>query len=335
MATTDAPRSDRMRRNAGDMEPSSSASTTSVGPAAAKRQRKPLRMPASAFLPLGDALRYFRCVVAYDGALFHGFQAQEGAACGSADGSDLRTVQLALEDALRRTTGETLRVRGASRTDRGVHANGQVVAFDSRCRVPDRELRSALNSRLPADLLCRSLRSVAAPFDPRTRSRGKTYEYLVHSGGLRPVLDRARVWFVRKTLDTDRMRAAAALLEGTHDFTSFSGAKAGKDDVKSGICTLEAVNIDAQQDDEDDDVESEEDNSTLIRIRFRGDRFLYKMVRNLVGTLVDVGLGKLAPAAMTDILAARSRVKAGQGAPPHGLTLLRVYYHEEETDERS
>lgn len=340
-ATGEAPqlsRTQRKRRREAAMYTRSAPSTVSTATpsasGAAKRKGKPLRMPASAFLPLGDALRHFRCVITYDGALFHGFQTQEGA---SSSENSLRTVQLALEDALRRTTGETLRVRGASRTDRGVHAVGQVVAFDSKCRVADREFRNALNSRLPEDALCRSLQSVAAPFDPRARSKGKTYEYLIRSGGLRPVRDRARVWFVRKALDADRMREAAALLAGSKDFTSFSGAKAGKDDGKSGVCNLTSIDLHELKDDHDD-VEGEEDKSTLIRIRFHGDRFLYKMVRNLVGTLVDVGLGKFEPAAMTSVLEAKSRAMAGQGAPPHGLTLVRVYYHEEEAggdDKRS
>lgn len=298
-------------------------------------------MPASAFLPRGDALRHFRCVFEYDGAQFHGFQTQDSASAASSNASSLRTVQLSIEDALKRTTSEEIRVRGSSRTDKGVHARGQVVGFSSCCSVGDREFRNALNSRLPPDVLCLSLRAVEEPFDPREGCRGKTYEYLLRCGGLRPVRDRAGVWYVKKEINIAKVREAAAVLVASpvaKDYSSFAGAKL---EGKDGVCALTSIEVTEHEDDEErreakrlkpnaDAAEEDEDRSTLISIRFHGDRFLYKMVRNLVGTLVDVGLGRIQPAAMTTILEAKSRKKAGQGAPPHGLTLLRVYYYDEE-----
>uniref|UniRef100_K3X4W0 tRNA pseudouridine synthase n=1 Tax=Globisporangium ultimum (strain ATCC 200006 / CBS 805.95 / DAOM BR144) TaxID=431595 RepID=K3X4W0_GLOUD len=310
--------------------------------------KKPHRMPASAFLPLAPedapATRFRRCVIEYDGSQFNGFQAQE-----KRDGS-MRTVQETVEDALLRTTSERIRLRAASRTDKGVHARGQVVVFASRCVADDRVFRDALNNRLPDDVLCRQMVTMPSnadatcAFDPRAHSIRKVYAYEIVNGGLRPVLDRHRIWFVKKPLDVARMQAAAQhfVNGGAQDYSSFtpkasnSGTNAKRpleedddDNAKGNMCTLTSIMITPSDSNEDSfmtEAREEEDKSTRVHIVFTGDRFLYKMVRNLVGTLVDVGLGRISPEQIPGILAAKNRGKAGQGAPPQGLTLVCIEY---------
>lgn len=284
--------------------------------------KKPLRMPASALLPLSPddlAPRVRRCVLEYDGARFQGFQAQLGR-------DAMRTVQEVVEDALRRTTGETLRLRAASRTDAGVHARGQVAAFASRCTADDRAFRDALNTRLPDDVLCRQLVTCAAgeDFDPRAHATRKTYAYSIVSGGLRPVCDRGRVWFVKQALDVRRMRAAAAHFTAApvaKDFSSFTPQKAAADG--DNVCAVTSIEV---REVERHESHGDGDESRQLELVFQGDRFLYKMVRNLVGTLVDVGLGRVAVESIPEILHAKNRAKAGQGAPPYGLTLVHIAY---------
>lgn len=297
-------------------------------PNGSQRPPRPLRMPASAYLPLGleDSYVQRRCVIEYDGTLFNGFQAQE-------QYTTMRTVQETIENALLRTTGETVRVHGASRTDRGVHARGMVIAFASRCIAEDAAFRAALNNRLPEDVLCRLLERLPedSDFDPRADSKGKVYAYTIANGGLRPVQDRHHVWFVAKPLDVQQMSAAITLLLAPpleKDFSAFTPQKSGSN-PKGNLCTVSSIQMTVAHGNSDYLVASSSDDVDVarrIRLVFRGNRFLYKMIRNLVGTLVDVGLGKLSPDAIPVILESKSRAKAGQGAPPHGLTLLEVEY---------
>lgn len=304
------------------------------GAAPASKKPQQLRMPASAFLPLTDERVQRRCVIAYDGSRFQGFQAQE-------QREARRTVQETIEDALLRTTGETIRIRAASRTDAGVHARGQVIAFVSRCAADDRVFRDALNNRLPDDVLCRSMTRITGTdesFDPRAHSKDKTYAYTIVNGGLRPVFGRERVWFVKKPLDVAKMREASAFFlqaPVAKDYSSFTPQKAlaDHDGGNGNVCKITSIEIGVEPVEKDQilrldtDINLQnEDPGRRIEIVFQGDRFLYKMVRNLVGTLVDVGLGRIAPESIPLILEAKSRAKAGQGAPPHGLTLVCIVY---------
>ncbi|RLN87595.1 hypothetical protein BBJ28_00021479 [Nothophytophthora sp. Chile5] len=295
-----------------------------MAPDSSKRR---LNIPPSAFLRVNAdrVLRRRRCVVEYDGADFCGFQAQDQPGV-------MRTVQEVIEDALRRTTGETLpRLRFASRTDTGVHALGQVVVFSSACLEPDRVFRDALNTRLPKDVLCRSMTTMSeteAAFDPCADATRKRYVYEIVAGGLRPVLGRQRVWHVRKPLDVAKMRMAVELLTAppaTKDFSSFTPQKSGDGD-KDNVCTLSTIELHAETLGIQENTDFDEDTGARIRLVFEGNRFRYKMVRNLVGTLVDVGLGKFTPNDISSILSAKSRARAGQGAPPQGLTLVWIKY---------
>ncbi|KAG7398913.1 tRNA pseudouridine synthase-like 1 [Phytophthora boehmeriae] len=286
-----------------------------------------LNMPPCAFLRVDETGPFLRrrCEFQYDGTDFCGFQAQD-------QPGSMRTVQEVIEDALRRTTGERelSRLRFASRTDTGVHALGQVVVFSSQCVEADRAFRDALNNRLPDDILCRTLTTMNASeddFDPCTDATRKRYIYELVSGGMRPVLNRNQVWHVRKPLNVANMQAAVEMLmapPATKDFSSFTPQK-GADDDKCNACTV-SIELLALRLDGEVDVQYEEDIPTRIQLVFEGNRFRYKMVRNLVGTIVDVGLGKLIPDDIPTILAAKNRGKAGQGAPPQGLTLAWVKY---------
>ncbi|KAG3113522.1 hypothetical protein PI124_g6804 [Phytophthora idaei] len=287
-----------------------------------------LLIPPSAFLRVdatGPWIRR-RCVVEYDGANFCGFQAQDQPGA-------MRTVQEAIEDALSRTTGEMElpRLRFASRTDTGVHALGQVIVFVSQCTEADRVFRDALNTRLPKDVLCRSVITMTeaeADFDPCADAKRKRYEYELVAGGLRPVAHRRNVWHVRKPLDVAKMQEAIDHLMApptAKDFSSLTPQKPA-DGERGNICTVSTIELHSDKCDDRVDVQYQEDVATRIRLVFEGNRFRYKMVRNLVGTIVDVGLGRLKPDDIPVILAAKNRGKAGQGAPPQGLTLVWIKY---------
>ncbi|ETL80517.1 tRNA pseudouridine(38-40) synthase [Phytophthora nicotianae] len=287
-----------------------------------------LRIPPSAFLRVnanGPWIRR-RCVVEYDGADFYGSQAQD-------QPGSMRTVQEVIEDALNRTTGEKElpRLRFASRTDSGVHALGQVMVFVSQCTESDRVFRDALNTRLPDDVLCRRMATMTeaeADFDPRGDTKRKRYEYELIAGGLRPVAHRRNVWYIRKPLDVAKMQQAINHLMApptTKDFSSFTPQKP-VDKERGNICTVSTIELHSDNLNDRGDAQYQEDVAMRIRLVFEGNRFRYKMVRILVGTIVDVGLGRLKPDDIPVILAAKNRGKAGQGAPSQGLTLVWVKY---------
>ncbi|KAL7997712.1 putative pseudouridine synthase I, TruA, pseudouridine synthase, catalytic domain superfamily [Plasmopara halstedii] len=287
-----------------------------------------LRIPPSAYLRIDASGSYIhrRCIVEYDGTNFCGSQAQD-------QPRNMRTVQEIIEDALRRTTGETTlpRLRFASRTDAGVHALGQVITIYSRCIESDRVLRDALNNRLPQDVLCRSVVTLNdINFDPCYDAKCKRYEYRLVAGGLRPVGSRQNVWYISKRLNVAKMQEAIDHLMApptTKDFSSFTPHKAG-DGEHDNVCTISKIKLHLETVDNEKDVQYQEDVATKIRLCFEGDRFRYRMVRNLVGTIVDVGLGKLNSDDIPTIIAAKSRRMAGQGAPPQGLSLIWIKYDE-------
>lgn len=235
----------------------------------------------------------------YDGTAYHGWQRQPNGL----------SVQEVVEGALARLTGEDLRVVAAGRTDAGVHALAQVAAFTTRSSVPAERFRAALNSLLPADIRVRDSRRVAASFHPQFEARGKTYRYFILNRPEASALLRNRCWHIRPPLDLDAMRAGAAHLLGRHDFSSFrSSSCCAAQPVRE--LTLLAV----------------ERAGGLVELTAEGDGFLKNMVRNIVGTLADVGLGTLPTDRVADILAGRDRRLAGRCAPPWGLYLAEVRY---------
>ena len=243
----------------------------------------------------------FRLLVEYDGTDLEGWQIQPGPA---------RTVQGVLVAALERITGAAVTVNGAGRTDAGVHAEGQVASASFATRLAPAELQRALNALLPRDVAVREVGLVPDAFHARRHARSKLYVYRLWTGTSRsPLCERTSLW-VRPSLDLEAMREAGQALVGSHDFASFRGVGSA---VRSSVRTLSRVEIRGQLGGE-------------VALDFEGTGFLRHMVRNLVGTLLEVGRGRRAPAAMPGLLAALDRNQAGPTALAQGLTLIHVRY---------
>lgn len=244
----------------------------------------------------------YRLTIEYDGGPFVGWQ-------GQANG---RSVQQALEEAVEAFTGEAVVVKGAGRTDAGVHALGQVAHLDLSRDWPARTVVNALNAHLrPEPVAILAAEVVAADFDARFSALKRHYLYRITDRRAPPVLDRGRVWHVPLPLDAEAMHAAAQGLVGRHDFTSFraSGCQA-----KSPVRTLDRLDV-ARHGEE-------------VAVSASARSFLHNQVRAMVGTLVKVGEGRWPVGAVPEALAARDRSRAGPVAPPHGLYLVRVDYPE-------
>jgi tRNA pseudouridine38-40 synthase len=245
------------------------------------------------------AVRNIKLTIAYDGTDYHGWQGQPG----------MKTVQGTLHDALLRLTSQSVRVNGSSRTDAGVHALGQVANFHIDCAVPTENMAKALSRLLPDDITVAEAVEVAEGFDAISDTRGKLYRYMIYTGDIRPVMDIRYCWHRQGRLDIDAMKAAAGLFAGTKDFKSFAGAA---DQRLDSVRTVSRCEITKEE--------------SWIYVDVAGDGFLYNMVRNIVGTLVEVGRGRWKPAIISEILAAKDRSAAGPTAPASGLCLMRIWY---------
>jgi tRNA pseudouridine38-40 synthase len=243
----------------------------------------------------------FKLTLAYDGADFCGWQVQP----------EQRTVQGELESAWREITGETVRVIATSRTDSGVHALGQVVGVQSESRLTAAELFGGINAKLPSDILLVSLEDVAPDFHATRDARQKRYRYQIHNDRSRPLFDRSRVWHVPLPLDAEAMHRAGQALVGTHDFASFQSTGSERE---STVRTIFAVDV----------ARGAGELASRVRIEVEGDGFLYNMVRIIVGTLVEVGMGRRDEDSLAAALSACGRPAAGKTAPPQGLLLLKV-----------
>ncbi len=240
------------------------------------------------------AVRRFRATVEYDGTEFAGFQLQPGA----------RTVQGELETALARLSGGIRQpVMGAGRTDAGVHAIGQVIAFTYPGGLPVEDLTEALNGTLPPDVAVRDLRRAPLGFNPRYAARYREYRYSVWNGPRSPLRERT-AFVVRPNLDVAAMAQAASALEGRHDFSAFGGAD------PQPVRTVHRIRI--------------RRTGSLITIDVRADAFLRGMVRRLVAALLAVGTGRLEASAASDLLTAGVPALGGSSAPARGLCLRRV-----------
>jgi tRNA pseudouridine38-40 synthase len=252
----------------------------------------------------------WKLTLAYDGSDFHGWQVQP----------DRVTIQGELADALSRVTGERVLPQGSGRTDAGVHAEGQVASVFLEAPIPGENLHRALNRTLPASIRVHSVESAPLDFHARHSAQAKTYEYRIFRGEICPPWISRYAWALNWPLDAVRMQAAAQLVAGTHDFTSFAATDPdlaarsadGDPDPPGNIRTLFASQW------------REEPDQLIYRVR--GNGFLHHMVRNLVGTFIDVGRGHFEPEAVPQILAARSRSAAGATAPARGLFLMSVEY---------
>ncbi len=252
--------------------------------------------------------RSLKLTLEYDGAGFHGWQTQ-------ATLEGRRTVQATLEGAVERLTGERVVVHGAGRTDAGVHALGQVASLAlERCAIPPEGMRDGLNALLPEDVAVRAVLEAPAGFHARKDAAGKHYRYLILVSPARSALWRGRVWHRRGPLDLEAMRRGAAALAGTHDFSAF---RASAGEARRPVRTITRLSLHADP-----------AADGLLRIDVEGNGFLMHMVRIIVGTLADVGRGKMPPERVGEILAGRDRRAAGRTAPAEGLYLVEVRYPE-------
>ena len=239
--------------------------------------------------------------VAYDGTNYHGWQLQP----------NVVTIESVLNETLSELFHEEIKVIGASRTDTGVHALGNIAVFDTTARIPAEKISYALNQRLPEDIRIQSSMEVAPDFHPRHQNSKKTYEYKILNCTFPIPVYRLYSYFTYVNLDVEKMRAAASYLVGEHDFKSFCSVNTVAETTVRRIYDI-----------------SVEKSGDMITVRVTGSGFLYNMVRIIAGTLIEVGRGNINPESMMDILKALDRTKAGPTAPACGLTLVRYEFEQ-------
>lgn len=244
-------------------------------------------------------MKRVKLVVAYDGTNYHGWQVQDNGI----------TIEEVLNRMISELVQEDIKVIGASRTDAGVHACGNVAVFDTESRIPGDKFSFALNQRLPEDIRIQESCEVDADFHPRYADTVKTYEYNILNRRFELPSKRLYAAFCYYPMDIERMNQAAAYLVGEHDFKSFCSAGA---QVQTTVRTIYAVNVTKEDD--------------MVHIRITGNGFLYNMVRIIAGTLMQVGTGLMEPEQVKGILEARDRSKAGPTAVAKGLTLVEIRY---------
>ncbi len=254
--------------------------------------------------------RWFKATVAYDGTNYCGWQVQPGRV----------TIQSSIERAIAQVCRERVRVTGSGRTDSGVHAIGQVASFSlANWRASADSLCRALNSKLPIDISFSKIVDAPEDFHAIRDARGKRYRYQLQVGGLRDAFEYRYRWHVHGPLDLVAVGRATEIIRGKHDFASFQAAGAARKTTTRDVRELVLIQQSAPS-------ELSPDAPLQLAIEIEADGFLYNMVRNIVGTLMEVGRGKQSPQWVADVLAATDRTVAGPTAPPHGLFLMRVKY---------
>lgn len=251
-------------------------------------------------------MKRIRLTVAYDGTDYCGWQIQPNGI----------TIEEILNEKLKKLTGEDIRVIGASRTDSGVHALGNVAVFDTESPIPPERMAYALNQKLPEDIVVVKSEEAPAGWHPRYQKQvSKTYEYHIYNARTPNPLKRRYSTFVSFPMDVGKMRQGAAYLTGEHDFVSFCNIRTNVEDTVRRVDRIEIEEY-------GEDVVSGKD----IVIRVTGNGFLYNMVRIMAGTLIRVGRGFYTPEKVKEILEAKERTEAGVTAPPEGLTLIGIEY---------
>jgi tRNA pseudouridine38-40 synthase len=258
-------------------------------------------------------MKKFRLLIEYDGSAYHGWQVQD----------DVTTVQGILEDRVQRLTRAATKVLGASRTDTGVHAFGQVACFTAEIRHDTGVIHRALNATLPSDIRVLSVSDADISFNPRNNAIRKSYLYIIANERKSSVFLQRYTTLVRQKLDIQSMRQASELLLGEHDFASFMGTGSG---IKNTVRTVYSLTIEQL---EELEFMTMSLRGNFIRIRIEANGFLRHMVRNIVGTLIRIGRGMMSPEAMKDILESKDRQLAGETAPANGLFLERIVYESE------
>lgn len=244
-------------------------------------------------------MRKIKLTIEYDGTNYVGWQLQPNGV----------SIQQVVEEALATLLHEPVRLHGSGRTDAGVHARGMVACFTTDKEIPLRAFSDGLNSLLPPDIAVLEAAEATLDFHPRYAATGKLYRYTIHTGFRRSPLARLYAWHLRGELDLDAMRRAASFMEGEHDFAALRGAGCA---ARTTVRRVEGIAIEKREE--------------LVIIDVKGSGFLRHMVRNMVGTLVEVGQGRRTVDSIPQLLAAGERSSAGMTAPACGLSLVEVYY---------
>jgi tRNA pseudouridine38-40 synthase len=251
-------------------------------------------------------MRTIKLTIAYDGSAFHGWQFQPG----------VPTIQGAINEAARKITQEKIVAHGASRTDAGVHALGQVAHFKTHSSLSATEFQRALNALLPPAIRIMAAEELGPDFHARWQAQGKTYRYRIFRGRVLSPFEDGRVWHYPWPLDEGAMAEAARLFEGEHDFSSFAASSGSEDDDRDRNMTRVLFSSEILR-----DVDRDE-----IAYVVRGRSFLRYMVRKIVGTLVEVGKGRLTPRDVPRLFELRDRSQSGPTVPPEGLYLVSLEY---------
>jgi tRNA pseudouridine38-40 synthase len=253
-------------------------------------------------------MRYFKLTIAYDGTDFHGWQAQ----------SSRPTIQGEIVGVLRQLTQEKILLQGTGRTDAGVHALGQVASFRTQSGLSAGDFHRALNALLPPSIRIVKVEEVGPTFSARFSARGKVYRYRIYRGRVLPPMLWRYVLYYPFPLDEDAMRDAAARFVGVHDFTSFAASTGSEEDDKERVMEREIFSTELVR---------SPDNEELV-FTVHGRSFLRYMVRKMVGTLLDVGRGKLKPEDIDRLFELRDRSKSGPTVPAHGLWMVSAEHEE-------
>jgi len=254
----------------------------------------------------GMRMRNIKITIAYDGSNFHGWQLQPG----------LPTIQGSLNDAARKITQEKINVQGASRTDTGVHALGQVAHFKTQSGLSATELQRSMNALLPPSIRVLEAEEMGPDFHPRWQAQAKTYRYRIFRGRVLPPFEYGRLLHYPFPLDEAAMSEAARLFEGEHDFSSFAASSGSEeDDNERNMVRVIHSSVLIREPERDE-----------IAYVVRGQSFLRYMVRKIVGTLIEVGRGRLGPADIAQLFELRDRSRSGPTMPPEGLYLISLEY---------
>jgi len=255
-------------------------------------------------------MKYIKLIIEYDGTNYQGWQTQRSGL----------TIQDIISKTISGITGEQIKLISASRTDAGVHALGQVAVFMTASMLPADTLKRALNARLPKDMCILDAAELDSEFHPRYRAVKKSYFYLIEKAQKQSAFLHRYAWRISASLDLASMSQASALLQGEHDFSAFRGAGCG---AKTTVRTIHSITLSRY---DYLDFMTAKIHGDFTKIRIEANAFLRHMVRNIVGTLIDVGKGRTSPETVMNILTSCDRKLAGPTAPAKGLFLEKIYY---------
>ncbi len=254
----------------------------------------------SKFITKGKAMKTVKLILEYDGSNYMGWQIQKHG----------KTIQGTVKEALEKILHHEVTLKGASRTDAGVHAFGQVAVFKTTRKISPLKIQKALNGLLPPDIKVISAEEVPETFDPRKNAKGKTYLYRIFNRQVASPFEYKRAWFMPQKLNVETLEESLSFFKGTHDFTTFS--KLSKDENRNPVRTIDEITVSAKE--------------HTIEIRITGRSFLRHMIRVIVATAVETARGKLSVSKIPGMFNAKSRTAAPFLAPPEGLYLVKVYY---------